>query len=134
MHKHAEYPEVVLTEAYNNYCFDYWKNGGVGAPSYEQWEKDNAAFIKQVHATARQIAAKSAYRSANVIQARPKKERVARVKREGPSKKEQAMQIYRDLILKGHGRKIFVHRCIDVLGMTKAGAMTYFYMCKRETE
>lgn len=48
------------------------------------------------------------------------------------SKKAGAIQLYKDIVLKGHGKDVFIQRCIDVLGMTKAGATTYFYTCKKE--
>lgn len=48
------------------------------------------------------------------------------------TKKEQAMTLYRDLVEKGHGKDVFIQRLQDVLGMTPAGATTYYYNCKRE--
>ncbi|RLC84248.1 MAG: hypothetical protein DRI37_09270 [Chloroflexi bacterium] len=48
-----------------------------------------------------------------------------------PSKKEQAMIIYNDVFGRGHGKKITIQRFMDVLGMSKAGASTYFYNCAK---
>lgn len=48
-----------------------------------------------------------------------------------PSKKDQAIIIYRDLFGKGHGKDATIQRFQDVLDMTKAGATTYFYIAKR---
>ena len=50
----------------------------------------------------------------------------------GTSKKEKALVIVRDLFGKGHSRKMTILRMMDVLGMTKAGASTYFYTAKKE--
>lgn len=46
--------------------------------------------------------------------------------KKGPSKKEQARVIYNDIAGKGHGRKMTIQRFIDVLGLSKAGASTYY--------
>lgn len=48
-----------------------------------------------------------------------------------PTKKELALQLYRDLAGKGHGKAVTVQRFQDVLGMSLAGATTYYYNCKR---
>ena len=45
---------------------------------------------------------------------------------------ERALVIYQDLAGKGHGRKMTIQRFIDVLGMTKAGASTYYYNCQKK--
>lgn len=47
------------------------------------------------------------------------------------TKKEQALALVRDTYGKGHGRDVAVQRIIDVLGMSKAGATTYFYNAKK---
>ena len=50
------------------------------------------------------------------------------------SKKEKAIVIYQDVV-RQHGRPVremFVQRCMYLLGMTQAGANTYYYMCKKE--
>lgn len=67
-----------------------------------------------------------------VVAAEPEKKAVTRTRNGGPSKKEQALQIYRDLAGKGHGKDMTIQRFMDVLGMSKAGATTYFYTCKKE--
>jgi len=48
------------------------------------------------------------------------------------SKREKALIIVRDLFGKGHGKEMTVQRLIDVLGMSPAGAQTYFYNAKKE--
>lgn len=42
------------------------------------------------------------------------------------SKKDQARIIYDDIAGKGHGRKMTIQRFIDVLGLSPAGASTYY--------
>ncbi len=46
------------------------------------------------------------------------------------SKKEQAIVIFNDVYGRGHGRKATLQRFMDVLGMSKAGASTYFQNIK----
>ena len=46
------------------------------------------------------------------------------------SKKEQAIILYNDIAGKGHGRKMTLQRFMDVLGMSKAGASTYYQNIK----
>jgi SprT protein len=68
-----------------------------------------------------------------IVDAPSKKDWVAEVY-SGSSKKDRAMVVYHNII-KQHGRivkEIFVMRCMTLLGMTKAGANTYYYMCKKE--
>jgi hypothetical protein len=50
----------------------------------------------------------------------------------GPTKKEQALILVRDIYGKGHGKDMAIQRIQDVLGMSKAGATTYFYNAKKE--
>lgn len=45
------------------------------------------------------------------------------------SKKDQAMQIF--LKMKGNDRKTIIQAFVDQLGMTTAGASTYYANCKR---
>lgn len=47
------------------------------------------------------------------------------------TKKEQALVLVRDTYGKGHGKAIAIQRIMDVLGMSKAGATTYFYNAKK---
>lgn len=47
-----------------------------------------------------------------------------------PTKKEQAITIYGDIAGRGHGRKITIQRFMDVLGMSKATASTYYQNIK----
>lgn len=61
----------------------------------------------------------------------PKKEK-KRKKADGPTKKEQALILVRDTWGKGHGKDVAIQRIIDVLGMSKAGATTYFYAAKKQ--
>lgn len=63
--------------------------------------------------------------------AEPKKTRAKRSRNGGPTKFEQALVIYNDLAGKGHGKDVTIQRFMDVLGMTVAGATTYFYNCKK---
>ena len=48
------------------------------------------------------------------------------------SKKEKALIIVQDVYGKGHGKEATIQRIVDVLGMSPAGAQTYFYNAKRE--
>lgn len=49
------------------------------------------------------------------------------------TKKEQASQIYRELVERGHtDRNLIVQRFQHDLDMTAAGAATYYAACKRE--
>lgn len=48
------------------------------------------------------------------------------------TKRAKALTIVQDIYGKGHGREITIQRIIDVLGMSRAGATTYFYNAKKE--
>lgn len=48
------------------------------------------------------------------------------------SKAERALTIYHDIVGKGHGKEVCIQRFQDALDMTKAGATTYFYNCKKK--
>lgn len=50
------------------------------------------------------------------------------------TKKEQALVLVRDTYGKGHGKAIAIQRLQDVLGMSKAGATTYFYNAKKQVD
>lgn len=67
--------------------------------------------------------------STATVHSAPKAKRERKARGEGPSKKDQAQTIYNEL--RAHGRDVIVQRFIDVLGMTKSGANTYFYNCKK---
>lgn len=56
-------------------------------------------------------------------------EPVAPVKKNGQvlSKKNQARVIFNDIAGRGHGRKMTIQRFMDVLGMSKTGASTYYH-------
>ena len=60
--------------------------------------------------------------------AKPKKTRAPRGN--GPSKKERALQIYRETI--HFGKNNVIEAFMEQLSMSKAGATTYFYNCKKE--
>lgn len=44
------------------------------------------------------------------------------------SKKEKALAFYRE----NNNLQVFINRCMSELNMTRAGATTYFYMCRKE--
>jgi len=47
------------------------------------------------------------------------------------TKKEQVFQYYSNTDDVGRQKNIFVEYCIKKFGMTKLGAQTYFYICKK---
>ena len=55
--------------------------------------------------------------------------RVPRVRTSGPSKKDEAIKIYRDNV--DAGKAVIIDMFMANLGMSKAGATTYFYNCKK---
>ena len=59
-------------------------------------------------------------------------------KSSGPSKAEQAMKImevmWKDIQAGKVKRKDVIHRFIDEVGLTKAGASTYYSNCKQKLE
>ena len=73
-------------------------------------------------------------REARTSQDRPKRPTAPRTPKApaAGTKKAQALTIYQDIVGRGHGKDTCIQRFMDVLNMSKSGATTYYYNCKKE--
>ena len=121
--EHNDYLTRKLAH-YNEWLLDPKRKAGSGPyPGFpEDVELEKAVRKMQAEAVAKvKVKAEKA--------AAPKKERAKRAKRtEGPTKQDRAVEIYREL----NGDKATVISAIqERLGMSVAGATTYFYNAKK---
>ena len=62
----------------------------------------------------------------------PKPTTVRKARSEGPSKKEQAEAIFKEMA--GQSRAAIIKRFIEELDMSNAGASTYYHNCKKASQ
>ena len=124
--EHNDYLTRKLAH-YNEWLLDPKRKAGSGPyPGFpEDVELEKAVRKMQAEA----VAKVKTERWKNANAAAPKKERAKRAKRtEGPTKQDRAVEIYREL----NGDKATVISAIqERLGMSVAGATTYFYNAKK---